>query len=130
MWNLPFIFGLVAGIFGLSFLLYQIITKAVYTEQTEGTVGLAHENRMGMDISYTCLTYTANGVVYTRPLSGSNKLAPGDVVTVQCNPSKPEKYYILQDKSNLRIIAVAFIIGGIVLMLIGFAMYRGLFGGI
>lgn len=44
------------------------------------------------------------------------------------NPSNPEQYYILEDKSNHRVLGIAFACGGVVFALIGYGVHRGLFG--
>ena len=74
----------------------------------------------GKDYPYLGLTYTANGIEYAIPFSGSDTIKAGQTVTIYYNPSNPKSYYILEDKSNAKIVGIAFIIGGIVFTVIGY----------
>jgi len=127
IWNLPFIFGLVATLIGVALLMSQFIKKMTCTEQTEGVIRTAYEKRMGINIPYPEIAYKVNERAYTKPFSGSDKITAGDNVTVCYNPSNPKKFYVLEDNSNMVIVGVAFVIGGIVFMLIGYGLKRGLF---
>ena len=129
IWNFAFIFGLITGIFGISFLLFQFITIKICTEHTEGMVTMSYHTIKGIDVPYSVLTYTANGVEYTGPFAVSENIGAGDAVTVYYNPANPEKAYILEDKSNSLILGIAFTVGGIVFMLVGYGVRLGLIEG-
>ena len=129
IWNLPFIFGLIAAVFGVSFMLGQLVIKLKCIEHTEGVIEMVKETRMGIDVAYPGLTYTVNNVVHSKPFSGGS-FPEGKTVTVFYDPSNPKRTYVLEDKSNLRIIGIAFTIGGIVFMLVGYGVYRELFSAI
>ena len=129
IWNFAFIFGLIAEIFGISFLVSQFIAIKICTEHTEGMITMSYRTIKGIDLPYSVLTYTANGVEYTGPFAVSENIAPGDVVTVYYNPTNPEKVYILEEKSNSLIVGIAFAAGGIVFMLTGYGVRLGLIEG-
>ena len=123
LWNVAFIIGLAAFIFGAAFSLYQFFNRKMCTERAEGAITTG--TQFGMP--YPKLTYTVNGVEYSKPFSGSETTAGMRNVTVVYNPSNPGKFYILEDKSNNLILGIAFLIGGVVFMLVGFGAYIGLF---
>jgi hypothetical protein len=118
--NVASVFGLICFIFGVSFTLHQIISHMSCTSQTEGIISTFYHRLMGKDYPYRGLAYAVNGVEYSEPWSGGDSFAEGQTVTVVYNPSNPKKYYILEDKSNAKIVGIAFIIGGIVFTVIGY----------
>ena len=111
--------GLAFFVFGASLMAHRIATHNGCTAQTEGKISLITRKFMDQEGEYKELAYTANGVEYKRPFSGSDSIEADQTVTVCYNPSKPKTIYILEDEPGARNIAVALIIGGILLLGIG-----------
>ncbi|MCL2727511.1 MAG: DUF3592 domain-containing protein [Bacteroidales bacterium] len=126
IWNVPFVFGLVATILGVTFLMNHFIKKKTCSEQTTGIIRAASEVRMGIPFIYPELVYTINEIEYVKPYSGDTSFNVGDTLTVCYNPSNPKKTYILESKTNMIILGFAFFVGGIVFMLIGYGVSIGL----
>ena len=123
IWNKWFIFGLVFTVIGTLILAHQFLSKYYCSEQTEGLIGVDYQ----FGLPYKTLTFTANGEKNTLLLYGSLDFSEGDTVTVFYNPSNIKRYYILEDKTNNKIVGIACTIGGIIFMLAGYGVSIGLF---
>ena len=126
IWNIFFIVGIAAAGFGVSLLVWQIYTERSCSEHTEGVIRTAYQHFAGKDIPYKELVYAVKGQEHCTPFSGSDTFDYGDTVTVRYNPSDPTRFYILEDKSNIRTLGLVFCIGGFLCLLIGYGVYLGI----
>ncbi|MCL1804821.1 MAG: DUF3592 domain-containing protein [Clostridiales bacterium] len=117
--------GLALFLFGASLLAHRIATHNGCTAQTEGKISLINRKFMDQEGSYKGLAYTVNGVEYKKPFSGSDTIEADQTVTVCYNPSKPKTFYVLENEPGARNIAIALVIGGILLLGIGYLMGTG-----
>ena len=123
IWNFAFIFGLGALAIGLFLLIQQYILHRRCTVETQGLSGIAYQFKL----PYRTLTYKAGDEELSMPLSGSNDLVEGQTVTVVYDPDNTKRHYIIEDTSTVRILGIAFTIGGIIFMLCGYGVSTGLF---
>ena len=131
MLSLWTVFGVICFIIGVSLTLSHIISHITCKTQTEGIVFIISDKIMGQDIPRAKLTYTVNGVVYTKDYANNDVKdgfnIAGRKVTIFYNPSNPEKYYILEEKSTVRLLGIVFTIAGVIFILAGYGLARGWF---
>ena len=123
IWNSAFIFGLCALTVGLFLLIQQYFLHRRCTAETQGLIGIAYQFKL----PYRTLAYKAGNEELSMPLSGSDELVEGQIVTVYYDPANTKRHYIAEDTSIVRILGIAYTIGGIIFMLCGYGVSIGLF---
>ena len=123
--NLPLIIGSVMVGIGITSFLYQYIKQIYCKVEVEGTARILFRKIMGTDMPYPALTYTVNGVEYTKPFSGDSSISESVMrggtgsVTVVYNPAKPKQHYILENASGSKIITSVLLCLGPIFIIAG-----------
>ena len=123
IWNVWFIFGLCALAIGLFLLIQQYVLHRRCTVETQGLIGIAYQFKL----PYRTLAYKAGDEELSMPLAGSDDLVEGQIVTVVYDPANTKRHYIVEDISTIRILGIAFTIGGIIFILCGYGVSIGFF---